>query len=63
MVDQGAHNVTDRLLDSGIGFIVIILLLILVLLLFDLLLFDALDLQFGATFRALAKLRHAVCMD
>ena len=62
MVDQSAHNVTDRLLDSGIGFIVIIL-LVLVLLFFDLLLFDALDLQFGATFRALAKLRHAVCMD
>ena len=61
-MDQSAYNVIDRLLDSGIGLIFIIL-LIFVLLFFYLLLFDALDLQFGAAFRALTKLRHAVCMD
>ena len=62
MMDQSAYNVINRLLDPGIGFI-FVLVLILLLLFFYLLLFDALDLQFGAAVRALTELRHAVCMD
>ena len=58
MMDQSVYNVIYRLVDFCNGFIIIVFDL-----LFYLLLFDALDLQFSATFWTLTKLRYTIGMN